>query len=240
MLNQLPIFIAGFPVQPVSQDMLTKTIFERMKLAKQTILFFANTNFIVKCRPQLKRMLNENVIIVNDGIGMDVASMLLYRKKFKFNLNGTDFMPFFFTKTKRPLRVFLLGAKADVLNKAAFYLEKKLNQQAVGLCDGFEEMGNTDKLVERINHLNVDVVLVALGNPKQEEWILNNAHRLNAQFISGVGALFDFWAGDKPRAPVLVQRLRLEWLYRLCHEPKRLLKRYTVDILVFLMICLKH
>jgi len=56
----------------------------------------------------------------------------------------------------------------------------------------------------------------------------------------GVGALFDFWAGDKPRAPKLVQRLRLEWLYRLALEPRRLFRRYTVDMVTFFMHCYKY
>jgi beta-1,4-glucosyltransferase len=60
---------------------------------------------------------------------------------------------------------------------------------------------------------------------------------LHAGILTGVGALFDFWAGDKPRAPVIVQKMRLEWLYRLCLEPRRLARRYTVDIVKFLKHC---
>lgn len=62
----------------------------------------------------------------------------------------------------------------------------------------------------------------------------------NARILVGVGALFDFWAGDKPRAPVFVQKIRMEWLYRLGLEPRRLARRYTVDILRFLMYCYRY
>jgi beta-1,4-glucosyltransferase len=95
-------------------------------------------------------------------------------------------------------------------------------------------------LVALINRSQAEVVLVALGNPMQEEWILVNRQALDAKVVVGVGALFDFWGGYKPRAPQLVQRLRLEWLYRLCLEPRRLLRRYTLDILMFLLLCRKY
>ena len=81
---------------------------------------------------------------------------------------------------------------------------------------------------------------MAMGNPVQEEWILDNRQSLNANIVIGVGALFDFWAGDKPRAPRWVQRMRFEWFYRLCLEPRRLLRRYTVDIVRFLILCRKY
>jgi beta-1,4-glucosyltransferase len=84
------------------------------------------------------------------------------------------------------------------------------------------------------------VVLVALGNPVQEEWILNHRQALDASILIGVGALFDFWAGDKPRAPRAIQKMRLEWLYRLALEPRRLLRRYSVDLLVFFAHCHRY
>jgi beta-1,4-glucosyltransferase len=79
-----------------------------------------------------------------------------------------------------------------------------------------------------------------MGNPIQEKWILANQSQLNTAYILGVGALFDFWSGNKIRAPIIIQKLRLEWLFRLCQEPRRLLKRYTIDIIKFLYIALKE
>jgi beta-1,4-glucosyltransferase len=78
-----------------------------------------------------------------------------------------------------------------------------------------------------------DIVLVALGNPLQEEWIAANATAIGAPLILGVGAFFDFISGSIPRAPALMRRLRLEWLYRWGHEPGRLRRRYTVEMTRF-------
>ena len=185
-------------------------------------------------------MRDDSIIVVNDGVGMDIAALLMQRSRFEENLNGTDFTPYFFNQSARPLRVFLLGGKPDVLQKAADYVRHKLGQEIVGICDGYEDIRKKHNLVDTINRTKPEVVLVAFGNPIQEEWILDNRHALNAGVVIGVGALFDFWSGAKSRAPMLMQRLRLEWFYRLCLEPRRLLRRYTVDIVRFFLHCRKY
>lgn len=195
--------------------------------------FFANTNFIVNCRLLAERFYIDDVVIVNDGLGMDIASILMHGRKFKANLNGTDFMPYFFSESQKKLRVFLLGGSPTAINGAACYLEQKLGHVVVGTCDGYDGIKNASNLVDIINAASTDVVLVALGNAQQEEWILDNYQQINANFFAGVGGLFDFWSGDKPRAPKWLQNIRMEWFYRLCIEPKRLYKRYTLDVLRF-------
>lgn len=234
------IFLAGFPVLEATQDQLANYLIQRIRAETKTVLFFANTNFIVQCMSLSKSMSNDDVLIVNDGVGMDIALMLLQHRKFKTNLNGTDFMPFLFTNSGQPLRIFLLGGKPDVLDKAANHLKHNLGQVVAGRCDGYDGIKKCGNLIKKINNSHADIVLVAMGNPKQEQWILDNYDQINAKLFSGVGALFDFWAGDKPRAPKIIQNIRMEWLYRLSHEPRRLLKRYTTDILKFLVISFKY
>ncbi len=184
-------------------------------------------------------MHDDKVIIVNDGVGMDIAARLLHGRAFKANLNGTDFTPYLFSESDRPLKVFMYGGRPDVVARAAAFASEQLGQHVVGYCDGYENISGGD-LIDAINHSNAEVLLVALGNPLQEEWILKNRNALNVPIVSGVGALFDFWAGDKPRAPSLVQNIRMEWFYRLCLEPRRLMRRYTIDMLVFLVACFRQ
>ncbi|MDY7547139.1 WecB/TagA/CpsF family glycosyltransferase [Glaciimonas sp. Gout2] len=233
--------IAGYPVRKTTSRVLAGALRRTLRRNKKTTLFFANTNFIVQCRYLLDRMRSDSVLIVNDGVGMDIAAFLFSSQKFDENLNGTDFIPYFFSESAQSMRVFMLGSKPETLTKAAHHLRDVLGQTVVGACDGyggFKE--NSGSLIEAINFTEAEVLLVALGNPIQEEWILANRDMLNANLVIGVGALFDFWSGDKQRAPLFVQRTRLEWLYRLCLEPRRLLFRYTVDILRFLLLCRKH
>ena len=105
---------------------------------------------------------------------------------------------------------------------------------------GHAGIGSAPDLVQQINATRAQVVLVAMGNPIQERWILAHQDALDANVLVGVGALFDFWSGGKRRAPAFVQRIHMEWFYRLLQEPRRLLRRYTWDILVFLRECARY
>lgn len=230
--------LGGFAVQSTTSQILSRELREKMAF-QQTTLLFANTNFIVKCQSFKPELTNSNTVIVNDGIGMDIASTLIHRKKFRENLNGTDFTPFFLKELGPDAKVFLLGAKPGIAKRAADNLQS-MNINVVGYRNGYEEARDTDQLIAEINTSGTNVLLVAMGNPYQEQWIIQHRGKLNVRALIGVGALLDFLAGDKPRAPKLVQRLRLEWFYRLCLEPSRLLRRYTLDIAVFLQLCLRQ
>lgn len=235
--NVVPI--AGFPVHEATPQDLAMHLLSVLRHGEKISLLFANSNFVVKCKSLLNRMASEHVLIVNDGVGLDIAAKMLHGRPFKANLNGTDFTPFLFHESARPLRVFLLGARPEVVEAAARHVEQALGQVVVGYCDGYQGLRDPH-IVERINESEAEVLLVALGNPLQEEWILNHREALKPGVVSGVGALFDFWAANKRRAPLWVQQARMEWLYRLCQEPRRLLRRYTLDMVLFFAQCLRY
>lgn len=240
MDKQEIVTISQFPVLSTTREPLAQRLLDVIARGDKLALFFANTNFIVKNRFVLSEPDSGRFIIVNDGIGMEIAARLMKAGSFMSNLNGTDFTPYLFAHSAQPLRVFMLGARPEVLARAVSHARTVLGQEVVGSCDGHDGLRQSQDLVARINASRAQVVLVAMGNPIQEQWILRNQQALDANVLIGVGALFDFWAGGKPRAPVWVQRLRMEWFYRLLQEPRRLLRRYTWDILVFLRQCYKY
>lgn len=231
--------LGGFPIAVMRSDELLVPIEELLNSREQLALFFANTNFIVKCRPLLPQILSDNCLLINDGVGLDIAARLIHGKKFPENLNGSDFLPSLLQQLNHKARVFLLGAKPGIAVAAAQTLMRKQGVQVVGTADGYAQAADTEALLAHINSSNANILLVAMGNPTQEHWILQHRHQLNVNVLIGVGAFLDFLAGDKPRAPKLIRRLRLEWLYRLCLEPSRLLRRYTLDIAIFLAICIR-
>ena len=94
------------------------------------------------------------------------------------------------------------------------------------------------EVVERINAARADFVWVGLGAPKQEKWMYEHKGRINGLMI-GVGAGFDYFAGNIKRAPMWMQKCSLEWLYRLMQDPKRLFKRYLVTNTKFLWLTAK-
>jgi beta-1,4-glucosyltransferase len=231
--------LGGFPIASLDANSLLQKIECCIDSSQQIVLFFANTNFIVKCQSELAPMLEKKCVIINDGVGLDIAAKIIHGKTFPENLNGTDFLPLLLKYLDAKAKVFLLGAKPGIALRAAKNIESECAAKVVGTADGYEEARDTQQLITRINDSNANIILVAMGNPNQEKWILDNYENLKPNLLVGVGAFLDFLAGGKPRAPTLIRRLRLEWLYRLSLEPSRLLRRYTLDIGIFLAICLR-
>lgn len=227
--------IAGYPIVRHSAITLLRDIERRIDSGMQTLLFFANTNFVVQCRKLREPLRSRDVLIVNDGIGMDIAARLTHGERFIENLNGTDFVPLLLRSSTRPLRVFLYGGRPEAVAGAAEAIAAT-GQTVAGYLDGYQSDQHTVR--QAIETANADIVLVAMGNPLQEHWILQNADTLSPQLFIGVGALFDFLSGKAQRAPAWVRQLRLEWFYRLCREPRRLGRRYTLDVLIFFRLCL--
>src|SRR5439155_10617153 len=94
--------------------------------------------------------------------------------------------------------------------------------------------------VAAVNAARPDLLLVALSNPLQERWLARHTPALDVKVAMGVGALFDFMSGSVPRAPRLLRTLRLEWLFRLLLEPRRMFRRYVIGIPLFLWRALRY
>jgi alpha-1,3-mannosyltransferase len=174
--------------------------------------------------------------VFNDGIGVDIAGRMLFRSSFPANLNGTDFVPNYLRRTKHRYRIFLLGAKPGIAERAAHRLSVVCpRHKVVGCRNGHFDRDQASEIADLIRCSKTDLLLVAMGNPKQELFIQDHLAATGCALGIGVGALFDFLAGDVPRAPLWVQRWRLEWIYRLLQEPRRLAGRYLVGNPLFLM-----
>ena len=144
--------------------------------------------------------------------------------------------------------LFLLGGDDKVLRLAALYLEAENPRiKIAGISSAQisihgtalkEQEKNDQLLIDQINRANPTVLLLNLGHPKQEVWFERVKERLKVPVTIGVGGTFNLLTGMVPRAPEKMQRLGLEWLYRLYQEPGRLLKRYTLDLIKFPIIAI--
>lgn len=178
----------------------------------------------------------DRAIVFNDGIGVDLASRLLFGTKFPENLNGTDFIPHYLRSSRFRHRVFLLGGRPGVAVKAARRLERMAPQHDfVGACHGYYQQDDLPRILAHIKQSGADILLVAMGNPHQEAWLNEHLEKTGCHLGFGVGGLFDFMAGAVPRAPNWVQEARLEWAYRLLQEPARLWRRYLIQMPLFLL-----
>ena len=140
-------------------------------------------------------------------------------------------------------RVFLIGGGPGVAEAAAEKSRKHFGVEVVGTASPFIRLDGTPSDLEQgadeVVAARPDLVLVALGSPKQEVWIHHNRHRMAPAVVVGVGASFDFLIGRIRRAPRWVSNAGLEWLYRLAREPRRLAYRYLVKDPRFLAILVR-
>ena len=202
----------------------------------QTVLAFANAHNlnIAQTDPDYRDCLSRQVILP-DGLGVDIASLSLYGKPFPANLNGTDFVPALLTYMTRGKRIGLIGAAPDVLARARDGFARHAPwHEFIAISDGFLTEESTPEVIEEVARQKLDVLLVAMGTPKQEKWVDRWVRPEHARLVVTVGALFDFVAGEVPRAPMAVRRMRTEWLFRILQEPRRLWSRYFVGGPVFL------
>ena len=191
--------------------------------------YFVNAHCVnVRDRdPDYAAALERADILLPDGAGIEIAGRLT-GDRLAANLNGTDLVPALLAEAaRRGRRVFLLGARPGVAERAAARMAERLpGLRIAGTRDGYRGMSNPAELIAAINASEADIVLVAMGVPLQELWIDSFAHRLDAALCLGVGGAFDFLAGDVPRAPRPLRAARLEWAWRLAQEPLRLADRY--------------
>lgn len=169
-------------------------------------------------------------VVVNDGIGLELGARILSGRGFPENLNGTDFIPYLFGRLSKPTRVYFLGGMPDVAEEAARNFAGRFPHVVIAGCqNGCFARGEEAAVVAAVSAAAPDVLLVAMGNPKQELFIAEHFDALGAPVLFGVGALFDFVSGRIPRAPLRLRQMRLEWAYRFWLEPSRLMRRYTTD-----------
>lgn len=220
-------------------DWVTKPSTQTMPRQQQIpkVGFFINVNSINLGfeNPAFMSNLQQADALFADGSGMRLATRHL-GYQLKDNNNGTDMLPHLCLRCiARQKSVFLLGAKPGVAMKAAINLKKAYPQlKIVGIEHGYNAQDETEATIERINNSGCDVLLVAMGSPIQESWILKHKSALRCQTALAVGGLFDFYADEVSRAPLWLRELGMEWLWRLVQEPKTKFYRYVVGNPVFL------
>ena len=162
--------------------------------------------------------------------------------RFKETISGSSFFTAFynFHRDDPNCRIFLLGSKGEVAKKAMQRINEKVGRDivvgALSPSMGFDEKEEEClEIVSIINKSGANVVVVGVGAPKQEKYIMKWRDKMpGVKTWMALGATIDFEAGVRQRAPKWVRRIGMEWFYRFIHEPRRLFKRYFVrDLRVF-------
>ncbi len=184
-----------------------------------------------------REVLNKAAAVFGDGTGVRWAARLR-GVRMQDNLVGTDLIPRLFERNPgRGFRYFLLGADSETIEKAADVCQKKFpGWDQAGYHHGYvlDDERENEKAIALINAQQPDVLLVGMGNPKQEAWIHANQHKISVPACIGVGGLFDHWAGNLTRAPHWVRKMGYEWLQLLVQQPHKW-RRYLVGNPTFIL-----
>ncbi len=142
-----------------------------------------------------------------------------------------DWLPRFMAEAvKERWRVFYLGSKPGVVDRGAALLRRQYPGLEIGTAHGyFDPSTDTRQVIELINTFQPHVLMVGMGMPRQQYWVLDHSHELAVNVISTSGAALDYVAGEIPTPPRWAGRVGFEWIFRMAAEPRRLGARYLVE-----------
>jgi len=199
--------------------------------------FFVNVNSINISLSQsgFNGILQQADRLLPDGSGVRLAAKSA-GYILKDNTNGTDMLPHLCQRAiEQKKSIYFLGSKPGVAEKAAERLQEQFpNLVIAGTQHGFIEPDKFNEQVDKINKSGCDILLVAMGSPFQEQWLLDHKNKLHCETALAVGGLFDFYSGEIERAPLWLRELGLEWVWRLWQEPITKFKRYVIGNPLFL------
>lgn len=181
--------------------------------------------------PSYKSILTdkENLVYV-DGMGIIFAQKFLRKPQALERIATTDLFPELvqeISKKKMDTKIYLLGGEGNTAERVIENFNKEYpDLNFVGWHNGYFNEDKEEKLIEEINNLEVDILFVGFGCPKQEIWVNDNKEKLKVKAFITCGGLFDYYSGNVKRAPLFMRNYGFEWLFRLLQEPKRLFRRY--------------
>ncbi|MGF7038055.1 WecB/TagA/CpsF family glycosyltransferase [Mucilaginibacter lappiensis] len=216
---------------------------------KKGVLFTPNVDHVIKLQKdeEFYKAYNHADWVICDSKILNMAAKFI-GTGFKEVIPGSSFLPAFYNyhKNNKDVKIFLLGAAEGVAEKAMNNINEKVGANMVvgAYSPTFTFEHNEQEcqdIVDRIYNSGANILVVGLGAPKQEKWIVKYKDQLkNIDLFMALGATIDFEAGNIKRAPMLYQKLHMEWAYRLLKEPKRLWKRYLIDDVPFLFYIIQQ
>ena len=251
VINKNRIQLFGITIDPITMSEAVSTIFTWVESGEKDCKFVItpNVDHVVQVQKNegLKQAYKHASLVVTDGKPVVWAAKLL-NVSIPETVPGSDMIPAIFNyseKHNKPIKVFLLGAMPGVADRAKNSIHQQYTcVEVVGTLSpdfGFDkDVTLSSQICDIVNKSGAELLVLGLGAPKQELWINRYASQLKVNAAFCVGATIDFMAGEKPRAPMWMRKIGLEWLHRMLSEPKRLAKRYLIDAIKFPKIVFKE
>lgn len=234
------ISILGVPVTDVTMDDALALV-EAMILAdppRTHSVYFVNAHTLNNAcdDPSYRDVLAAADCVFGDGTGVRWATRAIHRRQLRDNVNGTDLVPRLLTSfVDKSYSYFLLGTTSERIERAAQFARASFpHWTQTGYHHGYIDEAESERLVAEINEAAPKLLLVGMGNPRQELWIHRHRNRLRVPVCMGIGGLFEYWSGDLDRAPGWMRAIGYEWAHLLLRQPHKA-HRYLVGNPHFLM-----
>ncbi|OAT81608.1 acetylglucosaminyldiphospho-UDP acetyl-beta-D-mannosaminyltransferase [Bacillus sp. MKU004] len=221
MFRKLSIF--DIPFVHATKKEVTGFLENNINIKRKTFVVTANPEIVMYAKkdPVYKKTVQKADIVVADGIGVIIGSKMM-KQPLPERIPGFELMTELLEMADTSKwRVYLLGAKPEVVTTAADNIKKKYPGLTIaGTHHGYFK-DHDETVTNAVKDAQPDLIFVALGFPRQEMWIEQAMPQFNKGLFMGVGGSFDVFAGTVQRAPEIWQKLNLEWFYRLLKQPSR-------------------
>lgn len=236
--------ILGIDIDNIDIDeagILTKDLIEKSNKTCK-IVVAPNTEFIMMAQKdeEFYNILRNAELATPDSVGVMIGGKI-QKKSFKQRIPGQAyFRKILEIGEKEGWTFYFLGGEDDVPELAVSNVKKDYpNLKIVGYHEGFFKKDSEEDVIKEINSLKPNVLFVAMGAPIQEKWISKHKDKLQVDIAAGQGGTFDYEAGRIKRAPKIVQKLCIEWLWRLILQPTRIKRMVVLPIYLIKIIFTK-
>jgi N-acetylglucosaminyldiphosphoundecaprenol N-acetyl-beta-D-mannosaminyltransferase len=225
--------LLGVVVDPLTIAELNERIAKAVARGERWIIAHHNLHsvYLHHRDPKMRAFFARAHVVHIDGMPLIYwARVLGYPVTKQHRVTYVDWVhPLMATAAAEGWRVFYLGGKPGVAARAAEKLRRQYSGLVLETRHGYFTPEENDAVLEEIARFQPHVLMVGMGMPRQEHWVLDNLERISANAILTAGACFDYVAGVIPTPPRWMGRMGLEWLYRLWSEPRRLARRYLLE-----------
>lgn len=235
------IDVLGVPVDCVNMQQAVAIVDAMIAGDQPQTIIATNPEKVMKARGDnnFLRQLKSAGLLIPDGIGVVIAARILGLASLE-RVPGSELMPAICElAAAKGYKIYLFGGDREVnLRTRKVLLERYPRIQVVGNCDGYVADERMPMVIDDINRSSADILFLALGSPRQEQWMDAHLSNTSVKVCQGVGGTFDVIAGKVNRAPLAFRKMHLEWLYRLLSNPRRIHRQTALP--KFLIAVLKY
>ena len=235
--------LLNIAVDKIKTEEVIREIFEAIEKGEKKHIVFVNALkvYLVDKDPELKKSIFDADLVLPDGMPIVWISRL-FNRQLPERICGTDLFEILLKECEnRNKSVYFLGSKDEILKKMLNVINRTNPKLRIaGFRNGYFSDFDDDNIINEINNSKADILFIGISSPKKEIWAYKYKAKINTPVVMGVGGSFDVLAGVVSRAPKWMQKVGLEWFYRVIMEPRRMLGRYLKTNLYFVFVVLKY